>query len=204
MRLYLLRHGETDWNKQKRVQGHSDIPLNEYGKFLAKETAKALKKISFHAAYTSPLQRAKETADIVLGERKISLYEDPRIMEIGFGEAEGMCYTEENPTQESEEFHNFFSKPHQYKVPQGGESFQQLEQRVSDFLDELYLKQQYQDKTILISTHGAAVTEMLNLMKRQSSLERFWENGVPKNCAISIVEVTHARAEILVEGKTYY
>ena len=62
MVLYVVRHGETDWNKVKRVQGHTDIPLNEYGRHLARETAKGLKETRIDLAITSPLIRAKETA----------------------------------------------------------------------------------------------------------------------------------------------
>ena len=86
MVLYVVRHGETDWNKVKRVQGHTDIPLNEYGRHLARETAKGLKETRIDLAITSPLIRAKETAQIILGTRQIPLLEDPRIKEIGFGE----------------------------------------------------------------------------------------------------------------------
>ncbi len=59
MVLYVVRHGETDWNKVKRVQGHTDIPLNEYGRHLARETAKGLKETRIDLAITSPLIRAK-------------------------------------------------------------------------------------------------------------------------------------------------
>ena len=90
MVLYVVRHGETDWNKVKRVQGHTDIPLNEYGRHLARETAKGLKETRIDLAITSPLIRAKETAQIILGTRQIPLLEDPRIKEIGFGEYEGV------------------------------------------------------------------------------------------------------------------
>ena len=74
--LYIVRHGETEWNKRRKVQGHADIPLNEYGKYLAEETAKGLKIIRFDCAYTSPLKRAKQTAQIILGEQAAPLYED--------------------------------------------------------------------------------------------------------------------------------
>ena len=69
MVLYVVRHGETDWNKVKRVQGHTDIPLNEYGRHLARETAKGLKETRIDLAITSPLIRAKETAQIILGTK---------------------------------------------------------------------------------------------------------------------------------------
>ena len=65
MKLYIIRHGQTEWNKQKRLQGRSDIPLNEYGIQLARETKAGLKDVKFDLAFTSPLQRAKKTAEIL-------------------------------------------------------------------------------------------------------------------------------------------
>ena len=61
MKIYFVRHGETIWNKEKKIQGQSDIPLNEYGRELAYVTANALQDIPFDIVYSSPLIRAKET-----------------------------------------------------------------------------------------------------------------------------------------------
>ena len=55
MKIYMIRHGETDWNKKRKLQGQVDIPLNEFGKLLAKETAPALADVSFAVCYASPL-----------------------------------------------------------------------------------------------------------------------------------------------------
>ena len=60
MKIYMIRHGETDWNKKRKLQGQVDIPLNEFGKLLAKETAPALADVPFAVCYTSPLKRAAE------------------------------------------------------------------------------------------------------------------------------------------------
>ena len=90
MMLYIVRHGETDWNRQKKVQGHTDIPLNEYGRHLAEETAEGMKDIPIDIGYTSPLKRARETAEIILKGRNIPLLDEPRIQEIGFGIYEGI------------------------------------------------------------------------------------------------------------------
>ena len=69
MKLYMIRHGETDWNKTRQLQGKSDIPLNDFGRKLAAETAEALKDVPFHLVITSPLSRARETALIIKGDR---------------------------------------------------------------------------------------------------------------------------------------
>ena len=73
MRLYMVRHGETDWNKAKKVQGRAYIPLNAYGRQLAEKTAEGLKDVPFDRIYTSPLIRAKKTAEIIRGDRPVEL-----------------------------------------------------------------------------------------------------------------------------------
>ena len=79
MKLYLVRHGITDWNARKKIQGQVDIPLNEEGKRLARETAEGLSDVPFDLCISSPLCRAKETARIILRNRKTLILEDPRI-----------------------------------------------------------------------------------------------------------------------------
>ena len=89
MKLYIIRHGETSWNVQRRLQGASDTDLNENGITLAKRTGEALKEIPFDLCFTSPLKRAKMTAELILAGRDISIYDDERLREISFGEWEG-------------------------------------------------------------------------------------------------------------------
>ena len=79
MELYLIRHGETDYNKERKIQGSCDIPLNEYGRELAKVTAEGLKDIPFDVIFTSPLCRARETAEWIARGRQIPVYEDKRL-----------------------------------------------------------------------------------------------------------------------------
>ena len=121
MKLYLVRHGITDWNARKKIQGQVDIPLNEEGKRLARETAEGLSDVPFDLCISSPLCRAKETARIILRNRKTLILEDPRIMEMAFGEYEGKCCSKEG-WDVPESFHRFFDDPAGYQPPEGGES----------------------------------------------------------------------------------
>mgnify|MGYP000370449636 CR=1 FL=1 len=89
MLIYVLRHGITQWNKLKKVQGAMDIPLAPEGIELAKRTGEALKDVPFDICFTSPLARARQTAHYVLGNRQIPVIEDKRIQEIDFGVLEG-------------------------------------------------------------------------------------------------------------------
>lgn len=97
MRLYLVRHGETDWNKELRLQGREDIPLNECGRQQAYECGETIKSLELDLIVSSPLQRAADTAKIIgecLGLHHVIVDED--IIERDFGEASGMTYHEKN------------------------------------------------------------------------------------------------------------
>lgn len=204
MRLYLVRHGETDWNRERRVQGHSDIPLNEYGRNLARQTAQGLKDTVFDLAYTSPLIRAKETAQIILQGRDVPLLEDDGIKELGFGSYEGMCCSGEHKAPESDAFNKFFTDTARFVPGEGGESVAALLERSGAFLEKLYRDPKLQDKQILISTHGAAMTALLNCIRGRREVADFWNQGVPANCAITVVEVTDGVPEITAENLIYY
>lgn len=204
MRLYMVRHGETDWNKVRRVQGHTDIPLNAYGRHLAEETAEGMKNTAIDLCFTSPLSRAKETAQIILKGRDIPLIEDERIGEIGFGKYEGICSGGEGRDEESEKFNLFFTDTASYVPPEDGESVEELYERTGSFLEELYERSDLENKNIMISTHGAAMTAMLNRIKHQISVENFWRDEVPPNCSVTVIEVKDRKAEIISEGTVYY
>lgn len=203
MRLYIIRHGETEWNVLRRFQGRSDIPLNDEGRRLARITAEALSEVPFARIYTSPLKRAYETAMIIKGDRDIPVIEEPRIIEIGFGEYEGLCCGKEHYNIPDPDFMNFFHKPEAYKPPRGAEGIDELKARTADFLQEIVYNKDMEHDTVLVSTHGAALRGLLSNIS-QVGIEHFWGSGVHKNCAVTIVEVKNGQMVITEEGKTYY
>lgn len=204
MRLFIVRHGETDWNKEGKVQGHTDIPLNEHGRCLAQKTAKGLQHIKFDLAFTSPLIRAKETAQILLGDRQIPLYEDERIKEICFGSCEGLTCKGENLDPGSEEFNKFFTDTARYIPSNGAETIEQLYERTGNFLKELTERNDLDGKQILISTHGAAMTALLNRIDGNMKIDNFWKNKVPKNCAVTVIDVQCGIPVISEREVVYY
>lgn len=202
MRLYIIRHGETLWNTQGRLQGRADIELNENGIRLAKITGENLKDVPFDLAFTSPLKRAKETAKLVLGERKISLIEDQRIQEVSFGEWEGLCCRGENCQVPADRFPKFFKNAFCYTPPEGGETVEQVIERTNDFYQELLHTSEYQDKTILIALHGCSSRALLcNILGKEND---FWRGKVPPNCAVSIIDVVDGRSSVVELDKVYY
>lgn len=94
MILYTIRHGETEWNKMGKMQGKTDISLSEDGRKFAQKTADGLKNIKFDYIFSSPLERAYETACIIKGDRDIEIVKDERLIEVGFGLYEGTVVDE--------------------------------------------------------------------------------------------------------------
>lgn len=92
--LILVRHGETDWNRDGRYQGHADPPLNEAGREQALELARKLEALELDAVYTSDLRRAAETAEIIAAKRDIPLSRDPGLREVDVGSWSGLTRSE--------------------------------------------------------------------------------------------------------------
>ncbi|MFR5815424.1 histidine phosphatase family protein [Hominisplanchenecus sp.] len=203
MKMYILRHGQTPWNARKCLQGRSDVDLNENGIYLAELTGKALRDVTFDMAFTSPLIRAKHTAQCILAGREVPIIEDERLIEISFGIYEGCCYAEENRQVPQQWIENFFHAPQDYVAAPGGESLDDVEKRTRDFMEDICSRKELQDKTILVSTHGCALRGLLNSI-RESNREDYWHGGVSKNCAVSIVTCNRGEKPVLVEENHIY
>lgn len=198
MIVYFIRHGETDWNKDGKLQGRVDIPLNTEGRQVAELTGEALKEVPFDVAFTSPLMRAYETAEIILRGRKIPIIKEDRIIEVGFGAYEGVRREDWD-----ENIKNFFLKSELY-VPKGeGEPLERVLEREGAFLKELFGDEKYQNSTVLVSTHGAALSGLLTVIKG-NPVAKFWAGGLHQNCGISIVEVKEKEPRIIKEAIVLY
>lgn len=161
--FYLFRHGQTDWNKQRRIQGHTDTPLNEQGRHEARQLAIKLQDIAFDCLYTSDLSRARETAEIVLAGRTTPLIVTSQLRETHMGEAEGMTIDEAMSTYGEEKWNSFReSTPAALKLGfPGGETRGESLKRLKDFFQECCTKDDDQ-KIIGISTHGGALRSLLH------------------------------------------
>lgn len=201
MNIYFIRHGETEWNKQRKLQGRSDIPLNDYGRELARITAEELRSVPFDLVYSSPLLRARETADILTAERNLSIHEDDRLVEMCFGEGEGESLAAIH-AQESMPLHNFIHNPGQYFPTDGGESFEELYGRCQSFINDIILPAEETHHNMLIAGHGALIRGMIHCINGRPSSE-FW-SVTHKNCSVTIVSCENGKLKILEEGKIYY
>ena len=144
MRLLVTRHGQTDWNAQKKVMGRCDEPLNEKGFEQAEETRKKLLDENIDLIICSPLKRAKQTAEIINKDRNIKIIYDDRLIERDFGEFEGM-------ETKDFDFHGYWNY-YKNDYYESAENIQEFFKRVYSFLDDIINK--YKDKNILVVAHG--------------------------------------------------
>ncbi len=203
MKLYFIRHGETVWNTQAKLQGKSDIPLNEKGVALARVTGEALADVPFAAIYSSPLKRALQTAQLVAGDRDVPIVTDRRLEEIGFGIWEGLSCHKDHYEIPSDSFQDFFLDPFGYQPPAQGETVRHVCGRTADFLEELIRKMGKEESNVLISCHGCTLRALMNYFY-QDYTAGFWRGHVPPNCSVSIVEVKEKGFSILAEDKIFY
>lgn len=201
MKIYFIRHGETVWNKEKKLQGRTDIPLNEYGIKLAEITSQAMKDIPFDIVYTSPLSRAKETAKILAKDHNLEVYEDERLIEMGFGDGEGQKL-EVIHTHPEMKIHNFIHNPGKYEPSEGGESFEQLYERCRSFINEVILPAEENYNCMLIVGHGALIRGMIHEIIQRPSKD-FWI-VTHKNCAVTIADCINGKLTLKEEAKIYY
>ena len=195
MKVLLLRHGQTDLNVQKRLQGSSDIPLNERGREQARETKKFIDDLGIKVTriIASPLERAIETGSIATGFPMDQIETDPNLIEMAFGVCEQRNMGEENP----EFLHQCFDTPECYNPPEGGESYDQVVvragavvERVRGMISSGELKE---EDTLLLVSHGALSHAIFEYIKK-TPREKYWDVDF-NNCAIAELFIGDDRSQ---------
>ena len=157
--IYLVRHGQTNWNIEKKTQGHTDIPLNENGRKQAELLAKGISALKIDRIISSDLLRAKETAEILNKNLKKNISFDKRIREINYGVLEGV--PRDTITQDI--WNIFDTKPEELKA----ESKIHIFERIKSFFDEL----QYSKDNILVVTHGGTLRMIMYYAKNRNKFD---------------------------------
>lgn len=185
-RLCIVRHGETDWNAGKRIQGQIDIPLSSLGHAQARATGNALKNEGFAAIYSSDLLRAKQTAEatahIAPHFSQVPVRLHPGLRERHFGLLQGLTYEEAMVRHPVAYAQHRGRNPH--FVPAGGESLLDLAARLAETFAEIV--RAHAGESVLLFTHGG----VLDIVYRQAtamSLEAPRNFAIP-NCAINWIE----------------
>lgn len=182
MKLYLTRHGQTDWNIARRYQGHSNTELNQVGIRQAEQLAKRLSSESIHAIYSSDLSRTLTTAKTIAAFHKIEPHADTRWRELSFGNWEGMTY--EEMSAHSPELFDAWMKDSVTVSTPNGETHTQLAERVQMAFNEL--KANHKDETVLVVGHSGSMQTLLALTLGVD-LSRYWQFRVSQT---SLSELT--------------
>lgn len=178
MKIYLTRHGQTDYNVGRIMQGRSDIPLNDVGRSQAGARREAVKDVEFDAVFSSPLVRAIETASIISGRDQKDIITDERIIEASFGKYELKgYYTMGLPMM------LYWSFPEIFPAPKGVETIAEMVKRTSSFLREL---EQGDYENVLIVCHGGIIRPMRGYLEDKKS-GIVWRPR-PQNCEIFVYE----------------
>lgn len=179
MRIYLIRHGETALNEKGCYYGKTDAILSEKGILQAEYLRDIFKGISFDYVVASPLVRAYNTAQIVLGEREQEIFGDRRLMEQDFGIFEGMTY-EELKISYPEELAHWNAEFSTYRIPEG-EGFMDVRGRVEAFLKDIPSGEDSKKETMLIVAHKGTLGHLLAAMLKLP-LEGYWNFVFEQGC----------------------
>ncbi|WP_144493898.1 histidine phosphatase family protein [Bacillus pumilus] len=147
--ICLVRHGETDWNAAKRIQGRTDIPLNDTGKWQAEQTGLYLKDAHWDVVISSPLTRAKETAHLILKHIDARLVIMDDFIERDYGDAEGMSFEERQKLFPDKQYPNM-------------EPLETIQDRMVEGIEKV--RAAYPNQQVLIVAHGAAIHALLTTL----------------------------------------
>lgn len=173
--LYLVRHGQTDWNVVGRWQGQADVPLNERGRQQAAQIARSLSEVGLVAIYSSDLVRARETADALAELTGLKVRLDSRLREIHQGQWQGLLVADIQERY-GQEFQRRRDDPLNVSPP-GGETVLQVRERVVDAIEDIV--QQHPDERVAVVSHGFALA-VIQVHYQNRPVTDAWEL-IPEN-----------------------
>ena len=181
MKIYLIRHGQTDWNLQGRIQGSHDIPLNEMGLKQAECLAQGMKNRPVKKIFCSTLKRALTTAKALGTIQNAPIIEKRQLIEVEFGEWEGLTWNEIQKTY-PKEYRHWSLRPAE-SAPPGGENQNEILNRCRQVVKEIINETGGREDVAVVS-HGATLAYLLTCMLKPNSLE---ESIIVENASITTV-----------------
>jgi len=182
--LHLFRHGQTNWNEERRVPGQSESQLTEWGIEQARELGQRIKAIEFDRVYCSSSVRTRQTAEHALGAHQIEIEYLDTLREIFLGPWEGKLY-EEIEAAEPDSFRHFWEEPHLFAV-EGAESFFELQQRAIGAIRNIH--NGCAGQRVAIVSHGALIKSVL-AHYQALDMSELWTPPHMHNCAHSIINL---------------
>jgi len=194
--IYLTRHGQTEWNVAKKMQGHQDSALTAQGVLQATWLRDAMLTMDLAAIYSSTSPRAMTTAEIIRGQRPLKIITDDALREIHMGDWEGRTRSEILQT-DAQGMASFSQQPAEYIPNHQGESFDAVLKRVIPALHEIIA--QHPEQTILIVSHGITLRLILSYFE-QRPLTELWSSPFMQPTALSKVVVEDNKTTIELYG----
>ncbi len=194
-KLYITRHGQTEWNLEGRMQGQKDSQLTELGEKQASWLGERLNDVEIDIIISSSSGRAFRTAEIIRGDRDIEILTNDNFKEMHIGEWEGQLHSEieKNSPDEQKNFWNF---PHLYE-PCGGETFPQVLERVSNEIEKVI--SEYEGKNILLVTHAIALKSLITHFEKKD-IEDLWTGAFMHSTCLNIVEIDKDGRKFILQG----
>ena len=198
-RLYLVRHGQTAWNKEQRFRGRADVPLDEVGLAECRALAQAYREQSFDALYASPLTRCRQTLEPLARLRQLEIQTLEGLVDIDFGEWQGRPKNEIQ-AERPELFEQWMQTPAQVTFP-GGESLAQVRERALAAVDRIHTE--HPDGTVVACTHRVVCKVLVcGLLGIPDS--RFWRIRQDATC-VNLFEISrHGTATLVTLNDTHH
>lgn len=193
--IYLTRHGLTEWNVNRRMQGWGNGELTEKGIKDAKALGQRLADTSIDKVYSSSSKRAYETAQYIIGDRSISLIQMDDLREMNFGDWDGRV-RDEVEAEYPEEFKIFWEKPHLYDR-NSGETFEHVRKRAISALEHII--EENKEGTILVVTHSIFLRVLMTYIKNIPLADVF-KATPPGNTSLTKIEVKDGQLELIFEN----
>lgn len=189
LKILLVRHGETDWNREHRIMGAEAIPINVNGRRQAKELRQAIQGLDIDAVYTSPILRAKETAQILFQGRSLVLQDDDRLVEVNYGDWTGRTFEEIRRDPGYIPYYLRMETP----IAPNGDTLQQVQERAMDFFQDVQVN--CADQTVVVVSHADWIKCML-MQILEIPFQSMWRFNI-NNLSVSVIEASSQGSRVI-------
>lgn len=181
--IYLTRHGETEWNQKRLMQGWKDSPLTDKGIEQASQLSKRMSTVTLHAIYSSTSQRAVQTAEIAKGEKNLEVIQYDDLREMSFGKWEGRT-PEMNENEDPVEWMTFWKYPHLFS-DESVESFLKVQERMVAAINKIVKQHPYEN--VFVVTHSIALKLLVDYFEK-NELKNLWSTPAIPPTSLTVVE----------------
>ncbi|ALO47060.1 histidine phosphatase family protein [Pseudohongiella spirulinae] len=182
--IHLIRHGETNWNRERRAQGQQESILTDTGRQQALQLGQRMTDTPLEAVFVSSSQRTRQTAELAFADRNLEIEHCDLLREIHMGPWEGQLYVDIQ-SAEPEQFHAFWHAPEKFSLA-GAETFEQIQQRALQRFRHI-LESSAADNIAIVS-HGIWIKSLLCALEPRP-LSKLWEPPAMHNCSLSTIAI---------------